>query len=211
MRAVIVWFDGLLRRLSGVFQFTDDPRCIFRLQLTNTRHDVRLSDGTVVRKGDPVLGLHFWNEHLPPIGPEGSDVAWGARAARMTHSSLGAIASWLQDHPELADRQVIGGTTVLIESCLTGGTARLIRRLGFDIFPFESVLGRFGEFWENLYTWGLMWAYNRASLRRKRLLRLRRTEIWMRVDKLVARFGRGDGGPIGPPARKGMRDEEPVA
>ena len=197
MRALIRWFDRFLRRAFGVFEFTDDPECIFRLQRTNARHDITLSDGTVVSKGDPVLGLHFWNEHLPPIGPEGSDLAWGVRTARMMVSSLRAIVAWVRDHPELADRQIIGGATVLIESGATGGSARLIRRLGFDIFPFKNVLGRFGEFWENLYTWWLMWAYNKASLRRKRLLRIRRTEIWMRIDRLVAQFGRGDAGPVG--------------
>ena len=197
MRALIRWFDRFLRRAFGVFEFTDDPECIFRLQLTKARHDITLSDGTVVSKGDPVLGLHFWNEHLPPIGPEGSDLAWGVRTARMMVSSLRAIVAWVRDHPELADRQIIGGATVLIESGATGGSARLIRRLGFDIFPFKNVLGRFGEVWENLYTWWLMWAYNKASLRRKRLLRIRRTEIWMRIDRLVAQFGRGDAGPVG--------------
>lgn len=197
MRALIRWFDRFLRRAFGVFEFTDDPECIFRLQRTNARHDITLSDGTVVSKGDPVLGLHFWNEHLPPIGPEGSDLAWGVRTARMMVSSLRAIVAWVRDHPELADRQIIGGATVLIESGATGGSARLIRRLGFDIFPFKNVLGRFGEVWENLYTWWLMWAYNKASLRRKRLLRIRRTEIWMRIDRLVAQFGRGDAGPVG--------------
>lgn len=197
MRALIRWFDRFLRRAFGVFEFTDDPECIFRLQRTNARHDITLSDGTVVSKGDPVLGLHFWNEHLPPIGPEGSDLAWGVRTARMMVSSLRAIVAWVRDHPEVADRQIIGGATVLIESGATGGSARLIRRLGFDIFPFKNVLGRFGEVWENLYTWWLMWAYNKASLRRKRLLRIRRTEIWMRIDRLVAQFGRGDAGPVG--------------
>jgi hypothetical protein len=191
MRSLIVWFDRFLCRVYGVFQYTDDPECIFRLQLTNARHDIRLSDGTVVRKGEPVLGLHFWNEQLPSIGLDGADVAWGARAARMTIRSLRTMAKWIREHPGLSERRVIGGANVLIDPRANGGSAQLIRRLGFDIFPFRNSLGRFGEFWENLYTWSLMWTYNKASVRHQRLLRLRRTEVWMSVDTLVRNFSRG--------------------
>ena len=195
MRSLIVWFDRFLRRVYGVFEFTHDPDCIFRLQLANARHDIHLSDGTVVGKGDPVLGLHFWNEQMPPMGPDGPDVAWGAHVARVTIRSMRAMATWVKDHPELSDRRVIGGATVLIDPEAKGGSAQLMRRLGFDILPFRNALGRFGEFWENLYTWSLMWTYNEASAHHRRLPRIRRTEVWMGVDTLLRNFGRAAAGP----------------
>jgi len=191
MRTAIKRFDRFLRRANGVFEITDDDWCIFRLQLRDAPHDIHLSDGTVVREGEPVLGLHLWNEQVPPMEAAGPDVAWGARLARLTIRSLRAVAAWIEARPELADRHALGGATVLIESGTAGGSANLVRRLGFEAFPFRNALGRFGEFWENLYTWGLMWTYNQASVRHRPLSRLRRTAIWMPVDTLLARYGSG--------------------
>jgi hypothetical protein len=57
------------------------------------------------------------------------------------------------------------------------------------VFPYRGPLARFGEFWENLYTWGLMWTFNAASLRHRSLLRLRRAEVWMSAAELLARYG----------------------
>jgi hypothetical protein len=173
-----------------VFEFTDDEACLFRLQLAEARRDIRLSDGTVVRKGEPVFRLHVWNEHIPPMEPDGSDVAWGVRVSRLTIRSMRAIAQWLADHPELSDRRIIGSSTVLVDLDGRGGSAHLMQRLGFDIFPYRNGLGRFGEFWQNLYAWGLMWTFNEASARDKSPFRMRRTEVWMSTDALRMSYGR---------------------
>jgi hypothetical protein len=189
MRAAIKRFDRFLRKVSGVFEFTDEAWCIFRLQLRDAPHDIRLSDGTFVGRGEPILGLHFWNEQIPALGPEGADVAWGARVARLAVRSMRAIAAWVQAHPEMIDRHVLGGATVLLDMDTVDGPANLIRRLGFEIFPFRSPLGRFGEFWENAYTWSLMWAYNSPSVNDRPPVSMRRTVIWMPVEDLLARYG----------------------
>ena len=136
-----------------------------------------------MRAGDPVLKLHLWNEHVPPIGPAGSDLAWAVSVRRMLIRSLRAAARWLASELGLANVRAIGGVTVLISAGGEGGSLRLMRRLGFDVFPYRGPWGRFGEFWENLYTWGLMWAFNTASLRHKSLLR--RTEVWMSLHTFL--------------------------
>jgi hypothetical protein len=200
MRAAIKRFDQFLREASGVFEFTDEDWCIFRLQLRAAPHDIRLCSGLFINEGEPILGLHFWNEQIPPLGRHGADVVWGAQVARLTIRSLRAIAAWVEGHPEVADRRVLGGATVLLDLETVDGPANLIRRLGFEIFPFEGPLGRFGEFWENLYAWGLMWTYNGASVRRRPLASLRRTVIWMPVDDLLARYSRS------PDKERGARD-----
>lgn len=63
-----------------------------------------------------------------------------------------------------------------------------MRRLGFMVLPYHSPLGRFGEFWENFYTWMIIWAFNAASLRHRHLHRLRRSEVWMSVDEFLRRY-----------------------
>jgi len=41
--------DRWLRRRQGVFEYTHDPECIFRIQLQRLRSEVVLSDGTFGR------------------------------------------------------------------------------------------------------------------------------------------------------------------
>jgi len=189
MRALIRNFDSLLRRALGVFEFCDERECLFRLQLARASHDLCLSDDAEVRMGERVLMLHLWNEHVPPMGPAAPDLAWAVSVHRMLIHSLHRVAHWLAGQGALADVRAIGSVTVLILPGGNRGSMPLMRRLGFDVLPYRNPLGRFGEFWENLYTWGLMWTFNEASLRHRSLLRLRRAEMWMPADKFVQRYG----------------------
>jgi hypothetical protein len=189
MRRLIRTFDGFLRRRYGVFEFTDDPKGLIRLQVTRASRGFRLSDGVEVRPGDRLLILHLWNEHLPPIGEAGADVAWAVRMIRGFIPSLRAAAGWLAAQPQLSDVRAFGGATALVVPGEQSATARLFERLGFDLFPYRSPLGRFSEFWENLYTWWLMWAFNAGTLHSHHLLTLRRGEIWMSTHKFLEMYG----------------------
>jgi hypothetical protein len=189
MRVLIRAFDRMIRWASGVFEFCDEEVCLLRLQCSRAPHDLHLSDSTQVRAGDPVLKLHLWNERVPPLGPGGSDLAWAVNVRRRLIRSLRAAAQWLAEQPSRDDVRAIGGATVLVSLGGGAGSLRLMERLSFDVFPYRGPLGRFGEFWENLYTWGLMWTFNAASLRHRSLLRLRRAEVWMSAAELLARYG----------------------
>jgi len=65
----------------------------------------------------------------------------------------------------------------------------MLQRLGFTVIPYHRSLGAFGEFWENFYTWMLMWTYNPGSLRYRGLWGLRRAEIWMSAEEFLRRYG----------------------
>lgn len=188
MRALIRSFDHLVRRAADVFEFSDREDCLLRLQVAAAPRHLELSDGTTVRTGDPVLLLHLWNEHVPPMRLPGPDLAWAAKVHRMFFASAEAAAAWLVNQPALAEARAVGGATVLIALAGERGGKRLMRRLGFDVFPYRRPLGRFGEFWENFYTWGLMWAFNAVSLRHKGLLRLRRSEVWISMQKFLEQY-----------------------
>jgi hypothetical protein len=189
MRVLIRGFDGLVRWANGVFEFCDEEECLLRLQWGRAPRDLHLSDGSKVWTGDLVLKLHLWNERVPPLEMAGPDLAWATHVHRRLIHSLRAAAQWLAGQPGLPEVRAIGGATVLISPGGESGGSRLMWRLGFDVFPYVGPLGRFGEFWENFYAWGLMWAFNAASLRRKSLLRLRRAEVWMSAHQLLARYG----------------------
>lgn len=190
MRTLIRTFDAFLRRRYGVFEFSNDADCLVRLQFGHAPHPLPLPDGEIPT-GAPVLFLHLWNEHIPPIPPQGPDVAWAARTYRLFLRSLQRVADLLRSDPRYAEVRAIGGATVLIPLPGETSSGGFVRRLGFTTLPYAGKLGRFGEFWENFYTWWIMWAYNMPSLRSKNLLRLRRHEMWMSRGEFLRRFGKG--------------------
>jgi len=188
MRTVVRLFDRLLRRVYGVFEFSADPTCLLRLQVTQTGHAIALPDG-LVPAGASVLQLHLWNEHIPSIPPQGPDLAWALQTRRLMMASLHAVARQMTHDPSLAGVQAVGGVTSILSPDDPAGGERIMRRAGFTVFPCRHPLGRFGEFWENLYAWAIMWTFNAVSLRRRKLLRLRRAELWMSANEFLQRYG----------------------
>ena len=136
-----------------------------------------------------MVGLHLWNEHLPLVPPEGADLACATRTARLWAHSLRLAARHVQKDPRLADARAIVGATALLDPDGQAGSVKLMQRLGFTVLPYHSPLGRFGEFWENFYSWWILWTYNPASLRHRRLFHLHRAEIWMAKDEFLSRYG----------------------
>jgi hypothetical protein len=68
----------------------------------------------------------------------------------------------------------------------------LFERLGFDVLRRDrrDKLRCFGEFWENFYTWWLIWTFNPGSLRRKEFLCMERAQLWISRQALLERYGR---------------------
>jgi len=194
MRALVRWFDAIVRRVEGVFEFCHQEDCILRLQLSRARRVIDLP-GFNIPEGSLVLFLHLWNERLPTFPSGGADLAWANLARRKFVASLRAVAAEIRGNPRFSEVQAIGGVTVLIDLPGESGPVRLMERLGFKIFPVHNPLGRFGEFWENLYTWALMWTFNPGTLRRRSLFRLKRVEIWISKEEFLRRYGRGSPSP----------------
>lgn len=187
LRRLIRAFDCWVSQKSGIFIFSNDPYCILRAQVRKARHAVDLP-GIHIEPGDAVLLLHLWNDHLPQMPLSGPDLAWANRTWRSFVRSLEHLAQYLQKHPEIQVRAV-AGISALFTLDGDSGT-RLMQRLGFSFLPYRSPLGKFGEFWENLYAWFLLWAFNPASRRSHRLFSLQRTEMWMERDEFIRRFSR---------------------
>ncbi len=190
MKQIVRAFDRFLCRLHGVFVFWDDPDCMFRAELARARHEIVLPEA-VIPAGEKVLLIHFWNEQMPQISLKGPDMALALRASRMIVRSFRVLARLMCSDPRMDGVQALGGATVLFAAGDESGAEKLFIRLGFTMFPYRSPLGRFGEFWENFYTWSLMWAYNAVSLRQRRLVALHRTEAWMTADRFLRKYGTG--------------------
>jgi hypothetical protein len=143
-----------------------------------------------------VLELHLWNEHIPAIPPEGPDLVWASRTRRLFINSLYAIGQQIGIDPRLAGIKAVGGVSVLLSAGDRYSGERMIHRLGFEVFPYHNRLGRFGIFWENLYSWWLMWAFNPVSLNHRQLMRLQRVEFWMLASEFQLRYGESSRGNI---------------
>lgn len=191
MKRVIRGFDRFLRWASRVFEFCSEPDCLLRVRRITLSRPLTLA-GETYPAGTPVIQLHLWNEHLPPLPAEGPTLRWAVQTQRCLKRSFQALARQMPHDPRLADAQLIGGITVLPLAGAHAGGVKLFEHLGFTILPYHNPLGRFGEFWENLYTWGIMWAFNAPTLAGRHLLKLKRSEIWMTRETLFRRYIKAD-------------------
>jgi len=198
VRRVIRAFDRWLSEVEGVFLFRQDPQELLRLRWAQADREIPLPEGRVPR-GSVILEIHLWNDHLPPMPKEGPDLGWALKMERGFVRSMRHLGRELQTNPAYAEVPALRGTTVLLNPADPSGGESLMVRLGFEAFPTPRSLGGFGDFWENFYSWWLMWAYNQATLRGRGMLRLQRMDIWMSRQRLIAKYGSG---PTAMPARE---------
>jgi hypothetical protein len=107
LRAIIRRFDAWLSHVEGVEPFTDDPKCIMRLQVGHATHSLILP-GAMIPVGANVLLLHAWNERMPAIPPGGPDLAYGLRLQKLTLASLKFVAQHILANPALQDTENSG-------------------------------------------------------------------------------------------------------
>ena len=187
LRAIIRRFDAWLSYVEDVEPFTDDPNCILRIQASSATHTLNLP-GTTIPRGTKALLLHAWNERMPVIHPEGPDLAYGLRFQQLTFASLKFVARHILSTPALQDVQAVGGVTAHVSLKEADGGRAMLEHLGFTVMPYHRSFGAFGEFWENFYTWWLMWTFNPASTRHRKLWDLQRTEFWMTKEEFLEKY-----------------------
>ena len=161
-------FDRWLRQRQGVYEYSDDPLCMFRVQRGQADCNVCLSDGTRVRKGDPVLNLHLWNEHVPAIGPKGISMNWAREMTRRVELSMCALARHLKWTRGLDDIVAIRGDMRLGTAQQSDQLARVASHYGFEpAGPGHAVFGpgMLKLLAENIFICFLVLATNPAALR----------------------------------------------
>jgi len=186
--AFVRLIDALLRRATHILTFSTDPRCILRTSLATAEHAIRLAS-TTIPAGSRVLMIHFWNERMPAIPPQGADFRWAVGSQKRFMASLRLLHTWAVEQELLAGIRAVGGSTVLISPEISTAQQRLLEHLGFEVTDYRSPLGSFGEFWENLFTYTLMRTYNPGTLHGKRFRDLRRKDLWMPVETFTRLYG----------------------
>lgn len=189
---VVRTLDARLRRWQGIYEFCEDPVCIWRLSLARARAPMTFADGTTVAPGDLLAVIHFWNERIPPVPPAGPDMAWARQMYQTLVVSLRLLAQYLAGRPELAGVRAVGGEAGFFTSAELESQAKLFQRLGFELWRPRATAGlwwRFAEFWQNVYSWALINVFNPGSLRGKNPLTLERCQIWIPRARLIALHG----------------------
>ncbi len=178
--------DALLRRAMRIEQFCSDPRCVIRVRRIIAAHTVRLSDGTVVRAGDPVAELHLWNEHLPRIPDTGPGIAWAVAMRRAYSHSLSQLARHVAEHCEFAEVEAFCAAIAFAGPWSRAGkVARAAARKGFELIdPKPSLAADLAALAHGIFILCLIRAFNPAGLRTLKLTR-RRYEIWISKRRLV--------------------------
>jgi hypothetical protein len=80
--------DRALRRIYGIREFEREDDGLLRIAICRAQRELILSDGIRIRRGDSVVDLHIWNEHLPCFPATVRDFGWAARVRRQALSSL---------------------------------------------------------------------------------------------------------------------------
>src|SRR5271166_828139 len=78
--------DRLLQWKGGVFCYTTDPKCVFRISLKTIEEPLILNNGLELPAGSPIAELHFWNEHLPGRPKDIDPAGWDSLSRTVKHS-----------------------------------------------------------------------------------------------------------------------------
>jgi len=197
MRAIFRPLDSYLRKRFDIFEYSSDDRCIFRVRASSAERDLALPNQTV-SAGEPVLELHFWNEHIPAVPEGGHDMRWAVGAVRMLAASCRMLAARLDEDPRMAGARAVGGVTPLFAVGDGSGWERIFTRLGFVMQPHHNPSGAFIEFWERVYAWMVMRTFAVGSGLSPKLAPIQRTDFWISRDDFLARYAPGAPGAAAP-------------
>jgi hypothetical protein len=185
---LVFGFDRILRRLQGIFEYSQSSRCIFRAQFGCARHTYAVSGSP--QRGDRIVTLHFWNEQVPVFPQGGATIGWALDMHRAMKASLRELARYLSCYRELDDISAIRLVIPVGTFEQTDQLRRIIAGHGFVALPAGPVgwLDRFRWFVENIYVTLLVLAQNPGALRHD-TLRRHRVEAFLLREVLEHRYG----------------------
>jgi hypothetical protein len=159
--------DRWLRRWHGIYEYTAHRDCLFRVERCLADESLLLADGTRVRRGDPVLKIHLWNEHMPVMRQDGPTIAWARRASRAIQTSLRELARHMAQCSDLDPVVAICADMRLAPTKQCAQLTRIVSRYGFEAAK-DSRVGRPGPLrliGENILMMMLVLATNPIAFR----------------------------------------------
>ncbi|MGH7023335.1 MAG: YkoP family protein [Caulobacteraceae bacterium] len=132
LRRFVLELDEHLRRSAHVFEYSESADCLFRIRIGQSPETFTLSDGVEIGRGDPIVDLHLWNEHIPPIERRDGAMAWASRVDRAVTHSLRELIAYLDGHREFDRIQVVCADMGLGTADRTGRLLNLCRKVGLE-------------------------------------------------------------------------------
>jgi hypothetical protein len=191
LRQLIRGIDACLRRGIGIVEFEQGEDALVRIGAGRAERDTQLSDGTRIQPDDPVLELHFWNEHLMTLPSAGPTLRWAVTTRRQVTRSLHRLAAYLQRAPDLREVKALRIRPAFAGRDLARNLDWIVAKHGFEVATDQHDPARpVGAYrWlDNLWLWLLTWTFNPRSLRGRRFRRTRQ-EFWMSRAKFIALYG----------------------
>jgi hypothetical protein len=190
LQGLIRRLDATIRRRAGIIEYSSSPACCLRVVVAYAEVDMKLSDGVVISRGDPILDMHFWNERLPQTSTS-PGLAFGGRFGRQLVRSFVDLAAAVDADPRLR-----GAVAIRARLAFAGDRKREERRRFGHWFDFEGaeetgkppLTRRLHDAAEDVWLVLLTWTYNPGSLRTRRAMR-RREDLWISKSKLLERYG----------------------
>lgn len=165
LEQAVYGLDRWLRRRQGVYEYSADQGCLFRINRGEAEQTLTLADGTRIRQGDPILNLHLWNEHMLPIPLQGPTVGWARLTHRAVDKSLREMARWLARQPDHADIAALRADMRLGTVAQSQQLVRIAARYGFESAAFQAETGSLRQFGENILMYLLVLAANPVAIR----------------------------------------------
>lgn len=181
LRFLIIKFDHFLSSILGVKRFTNNPSCILRYRVIKNKKDIFLLRD-IVSKGEFIIELHFWNEHIPSVPQKGIDLFWGERFKNLLFYSFEELIKFLEKTPYKEVNWLFGEICFFSED--HEKVVRFLKKLGFIVYPVEAnnIFQKFYIFLQNIYSFFLIYAYNPNSLKGKNFFSGRRYHLWIKKD-----------------------------
>lgn len=170
----LAMLDCHLRRRLGVYEYSQSPRCIFRIEKGTNSDEFRLSDGCRVAPGASIANLHFWNEQVPIMPKAGPTVAWALEMQRRIGHSLRELAAFLDHEREFSGVGCIAINLGLAKGQRNQQVAGVMERFGFERLEIEKsvpISERLHVLGENILISMIVLATNPSSLHRDTLWR----------------------------------------
>ncbi len=188
LESTIFGMDRWLQRRQGVYEFSSDSHCLFRVNRTEAGTKCVLQDGTRIERGAPILNLHLWNEHMLRMRPGNSSLGWARRVRRAADKSLRELAITLARRPELGNIRALRADMRLGTGAKHRQLYRIALHLGFEPVAAQSSSQGLRYFGENIHIMLLVLAANPTALRADVLWR-DRALFYLSRASLARRYG----------------------
>lgn len=173
---IIRFVDRTLRRRQGIFEFDDDPRCVFRLSIHPFGRPHLWPDGTKTDGRQLVGELHLWNEHLADLPVD----ACGGELRSRYNDSFRALARHMASHPRLRSVPGIFAESWVSADHHSDQAGRFFTHFGFRIdYESDKI-----EFWDQLYVRLLARTFSPGMPRGP----VRRVRIWIGREEFMLRY-----------------------